>query len=557
MPNIKQLCMGVCVAGAVAGGGSALATAVAQADTGATDSANSAGPSAVSRATRAEGAPAARRPASAAAIDQRRSAAPARAAERRPAASVAKPTASQRASALTLAPSRSAPESAAASALVSTKPRSVAALPPAQESSPATPPHVVVVGIDGVRLDTALSDPTNTNFLRVMNQGITGPTNLIGHTTLSGPAWTTVLTGVWDTKSGVINNIFNARTYDRWPSVYNLIEAHNPAITTAVVAGWSFLTDMAASGAVPADYIDFVQVPGDANGSLTDAKVAANTVDLIGKADPSASTCIFTYLEQVDMVGHQSGGASQEYRDAISRSDTNLGIILDAVEARELETGEDWTVLVVSDHGMTKNVPAVPLLDMYLGHGFQSPAETQAWVIADFAGDSSNDGNLSLGYSIADVTPTILELFDVPMRSDFDGVPIQSTQRVLDSIVVPVNLRQSVNDAIGVLGYPDIPTNLALSTRTVFASVPYFLGKIVESVTASLQSIVDQDIFLISPLVAVAEAVIGFSGNVLVDVTQAVAQVVGFLTGAGTIAPTDPPLSPPSTAVPYPALLSV
>lgn len=540
MTTIKKVCWGVVVAGAVAGGGSAAATAVAHADSTAAD-ATAAGPSASTRsAGRAAASPG----------HQAGNSTRPRSADRKPAAAVAGAAASTRpVTARSSTKARGSVTAPAPAATTSTTTQSAAA---AAEPAAGTPEHVVLIGIDGVRLGTALEDPTNVNYVRVMNQGITGSTNLIGHTTLSGPAWTTVLTGVWDTKSGVINNLFNPRTYDSWPSVYNLIEASRPEVETSVVAGWSFLTDMAATGGFPADNIDLVVFPDDPTLKLSDAQVAANTAELVANTDPLTSSCIFTYFEQVDAAGHAVGGGSQGYRDAISDSNTNLGTVLDAVAARELATGEDWTVLVVSDHGMTTDVPSVPLLDMYLGHGFQSPAETQAWVIADFAGDSANDGKQNLRYSIADVTPTVLELFDVAQRSDFDGVPIQNTPEVLASLVDPVDLKQSVRQAIDMIGYPNIGTNLALSTRTVFASVPYFLSKIVESATGALQSIVDQDIFLISPLAAVTEFVVGFAGDALVGVTQAIAQVVGFLTGAGTIAPTDPPL----TAAAVPALLA-
>lgn len=76
---------------------------------------------------------------------------------------------------------------------------------------------------------------------------------------------------------------------------------------------------------------------------------------------------------------------------------------MDAVAARELATGEDWTVIVTTDHGHQQSVG--------FGHGFQSPNETSSFVIFDLAGDSANDGKQNLNYSTVDVTPTIVNLF--------------------------------------------------------------------------------------------------------------------------------------------------
>jgi len=105
-------------------------------------------------------------------------------------------------------------------------------------------------------------------------------------------------------------------------------------------------------------------------------------------------------------------------------------------------------------------------------------------------------------------------------------------------------------------GYPNIGTDIALGIRTVVASVPYFLDIITNTITGQLQSLVDQQIFLISALAQGAQAVVQLSGDVLVAVTQAVARAVGYLTGAGTISPSDLPLpAPPADSVLVPAQL--
>jgi hypothetical protein len=206
-------------------------------------------------------------------------------------------------------------------------------------------------------------------------------------------------------------------------------------------------------------------------------------------------------------------------------------------------TGEDWTVIVTTDHGHQQSVG--------FGHGFQSPNETSSFVIADIAGDGANDGKQNLNYSTADITPTIINLYGVPLRSDFDGVPLQTKNL---SIVTPADLNQALTDAIGMYGYPNIGTDVALGARTIVASVPYFLGIITDSITAQLQAVVDQQIFLISTLAQGAQFVVQLTGDVLIAVTQAVARAVGHLTGAGTIAPSDPPLpAPPADSVWVPA----
>ena len=565
MKKVTELCLGMAVAGVVAGAGSTVACAVANADSSASDSGSTsvtsdasgtAGPSARTRSrasTARAGALAAPKatggstPAASArtAVVTGLSAASRRSAVAVPAKPAPAPVS------VPALPVPAAPVSPASSVTVSvssvtgrTRSRAASVVAAAAQLADPTQVHVLLIGTDGTNLSKVLADPTNVGFFNLMAESVTGATTLVGHTTISGPSWSTVLTGAWDNKTGVINNIFNPKPYDSWPTVFNLLEYSKPGIDTAVVADWPYINDMARAGGYAADTNIFVaQVNG--NWADTDAAVTADTIDLITNTDEAAPSFIFSYQVQVDEAGHSFGGGSPEYAAAINNVSANIQAIMDAVAARELATGEDWSVIVTTDHGHQQSVG--------FGHGFQSPNETSSFVIADIAGDSANDGKQNLNYSTSDITPTIVNLFGVPLRTDFDGAPLQTKN---SSIVAPVNLKQSLTDAIGMYGYPNIGTDVALGVRTVVASVPYFLGNITDSITSQLQAVVDQQIFLISTLAQGAQFVVQLTGDVLVAVTQAVARAVGYLTGAGTIPPSDPPLpAPPADSVWAPALL--
>lgn len=550
MKKVTELCLGVAVAGVVAGAGSTVACAVANAEPAAADAGNSASPA------KSRGHVTKSRSAVTKNNDGPKSAASTRTADARPAA------ATPRMRAVALIPARPAPVSvprpflpapvAPASAIsvgtaaTSSRARSASVVASAVQIADPPPVHVLLIGTDGTNLSKILANPANTGFFNLMDQAVTGATTLVGHTTISGPSWSTILTGAWDNKTGVINNIFNPKPYDSWPTAINLLEYANPAIATAVVADWHYINDMAEAGGYPADTSIFIAKVND-SWADTDATVTAKTIDLINNTDGATPSFIFSYQDQVDEVGHSYGGGSQEYAEAVTNVSNDIQAIMDAVTAREVATGEDWTVLVTTDHGHQQSVG--------FGHGFQSPNETSSFIIADFAGDSANDGKQNLGYSNADITPTIVSLFGVPLRSDFDGVPMQSDPTVLAGLVAPSNLHQALNDAVGMYGYPNIGIDVALGVRTVFASVPYFAGIIIESVTAQLQAIVDKQIFLISALAQGAQFVVQLTGDALVAVTQVAARAVGQLTGAGTIPPSDPPLPVPSAgSVPLPML---
>jgi hypothetical protein len=606
MKAVKQICLSVAMAGIVAGAGSAVSTAVASADPAAPDSTRSAGTSEnetpdraaspsntrtrgqVSRPAAAQAAKNSDRPGASVATPSAPermapgSATPARSEistpqrrrtvslpDRTPAPSPDAISAPARDAATTTPPPAVRPivTAAAPGAVVPATPAPapvpVPVLPvPAAPVAPASavtvsssvsasrsrsasavasqigdppPTHVLLIGTDGTNLDKVLADPANVGFFDLMAESVTGATSIVGHTTISGPSWTTILTGVWDNKSGVINNIFNPAPYDAWPTVFNLLEAHNPDIDTAVIADWKYINDIGAAGAYPVAADDNVFVPFDTSWEDTDDDVTTATIARINATQAAGSSFIFSYQVAVDEAGHAYGGGSPEYAAAIVNTSENIAAIMAAVDAWETANpGEEWTVIVTTDHGHQQSVG--------FGHGFQSPNETSSFVIFDLEGDEANDGKQNLGYSNADITPTIVNLFGAPPRSDFDGVSLATKT---DSIVDPVDLSQALNDAVDTFGYPNIGTDVALGIRTIFGSIPYFLDGFVTTITGQLQSIVEQDIFLVSALAGAAEFLVQITGDVLVFTTQAIARVVAYLTGAGTIPPTDPPLTPP------------
>ncbi|WP_328350423.1 alkaline phosphatase family protein [Mycobacterium sp. NBC_00419] len=589
MTTIKQVCLGAAIAGVVAGGGSALATAVAYAETPGSDSpGTSQSDSSGGAGASSHSGPAGRSARSAATATRSGSAGgndtkqPAAATQTRsPGASAAQrrttsllrdigttqDQAPESVAALdavpalvrTPAPAAAAPTPAAPVALANVVAFSASATSGRVRSASAVttllaaqPTHVLLIGTDGTNLDKILADPVaNAGFIDLMNQSVTGATSIVGHTTISGPSWTTILTGVWDNKSGVINNLFNPAPYNSWPTVFNLIEYNNSAIDTAVIADWKYINDIGNAGGYKADtntFVDFTNSWAD-----TDAQVVSNTIQMIQNTQAADSTFIFSYQVQVDEAGHAYGGGSPQYAQAVTNVSDNIADIMAAIDAWEADpnnNGEKWTVIVTTDHGHQQS--------QGFGHGFQSPNETSSFVIFDLEGDDANDGKQNLGYTNADITPTIINLFGLPARSDFDGVPLDTKS---NSIVSPVDLVQALNDAVDMYGYPNIGIDLALGVRTVFASIPYFLDGFVTSITAQLQGIVDQDIFLISALAGIAEALVKITGDIVVGTTQALARVVARATGSGVIAPTDPPLPPPPGAAvvptPTPVLLAV
>jgi hypothetical protein len=369
-----------------------------------------------------------------------------------------------------------------------------------------TDQHVLVIGVDGTNLSRILDDPLGTpNFHALMSESTNSAPSIVGHTTISNPSWTAILTGEWGEKTGVINNVFTPWTYDKFPTVFNQLETLDSNIDTMAIADWNVISGIAGAGSAPVDDNVFIaQIEGDTLWAETDDAVGDATVDAIEAADPP--NFLFSYFVGVDENGHMFGGASPEYKAAIQNVDENLGEILQAIET----SGEEWTIIMVTDHGHQPQKG--------FGHGFQSPDETATFVIAN--GPDFKEGFINTDYEIVDTTPTVVALFGGTPKPGSDGVTLMSLS---GSDQDPADLTVALREQLADNHEPDVITNVALSLRTVFATVPYYVYGLRDS------------------LVGVPGGEILFSG--LYIATNVPAQIVALLTGvtgAGIV-----PLLPP------------
>ncbi|MDG4666989.1 alkaline phosphatase family protein [Mycobacterium sp. 236(2023)] len=400
-------------------------------------------------------------------------------------------------------------------------------------------PNVLVIGVDGTNLSRVLAHPElTTNFFKLIQGSTTAASTIVGHTTISNPSWTSILTGAWGEKTGVINNVFTPWTYDKWPTMFTQLETLNPGASTTSIANWNVISAIAASGLGADTIINVPELENDPRWLEADDLVGEYTEAAIAAASADVANLIFSYFVGVDENGHMFGGDSPEYLEALANFDENLGEIMLAVDNWEALTGEQWTIMMVTDHGHQPQKG--------FGHGFQSPDETSTFVIANNP-LLFTEGGVNLKYSIVDVTPTVMHLFGFEPAEDADGVSLTDLD---DSTVLPGDddalLRKALQDAIAMYGYPDIGTNIALSVRTIAATIPYYVDNIVNGITSGLQSLADQDIFLISPLASLAIIPVKIVGDIAYIATNIVAQIVARLTGVegASIFPLERPATP-------------
>ena len=233
-----------------------------------------------------------------------------------------------------------------------------------------TTPKVLLIGIDGVRPDVLAEVPT-PNMDALAASGWYTAEARTTTPSVSGPSWSSMLTGVWPEKHGVTNNDFTGRDYDRWPSFLTRLEDERPQLATFAALDWLPLAELEGGGPVLPATIDMrVVLNGyDLGWAEADAELTGQAVRHLGNADPDA---MFVYLGNPDETSHEHGSIGAEYRDAIALADRHVGMLIEAVRARSGYASEDWLVLVSTDHGRRADG----------GHGGDSPEEMTIFILA-------------------------------------------------------------------------------------------------------------------------------------------------------------------------------
>jgi len=284
----------------------------------------------------------------------------------------------------------------------------LAVLPAAVDAQDTHDPRVLLIGIDGVRVDMlARADTPTLDSLAAA--GFFSDEAQTRVRTVSGPGWSSMLTGVRTEKHGVDSNDFHGNRYSEWPDFLTRIELVQPELGTFAVVDWPPLGTTDSGGPLLSGAIDVkLNFDGEADGyGPADAASVEAAVEHLRTADVHAA---FVYLGDPDVVSHETDSFSQEYRASIERADAQTAELLDAVRSRPGYADEDWLILVSTDHG--RNDAG--------GHGGQSPSETTIFFLA--SGPSVSPGRTDCPPEIVDVAATALAHLGIVVQ-DLDGRP--------------------------------------------------------------------------------------------------------------------------------------
>jgi len=269
-------------------------------------------------------------------------------------------------------------------------------------------PRVLVIGIDGVRVDILARAETPT-LDSLADAGFFSDEAKTRVRTVSGPGWSSMLTGVRTDKHGVDSNNFEGNHYTDWPDFLTRVESERPELGTFAVVDWPPLGTTDSGGPLISDGIDVkLNFDGETDGyGPADVQSVEAAVEHLRSVDVHAA---FVYLGDPDVVSHDTDSFSDEYRASIERADAQTAELLAALQARPGYAAEDWLVLVSTDHG--RNDAG--------GHGGNSPSETTIFFLA--SGPSVDPARTDCPPEIVDVAATALAHLGI-VAEGLDGQP--------------------------------------------------------------------------------------------------------------------------------------
>lgn len=280
---------------------------------------------------------------------------------------------------------------------------------PAAGTAQDRAPKVLLIGIDGIRPDV-LAEVATPNLDALAAAGVFSGSARTRPNTVSGPGWSSMLTGVWMDKHGVTDNTFEGKRYEEFPDFLTRIELLRPELNTLAVLDWAPLGTPIDNGPLVSDLVDVkINLRGDTLGyDVADERSARIAAFWLEHSDVDAA---FVYLGDPDEVSHDTDSIGEPYRHAIAAADRQVGELVAALRRRPTYDQEDWLILSSTDHGRTAEG----------GHGDTSIEELTIYYLA--SGPAAVAHSLLPEPWIVDVATTALAHlgFEIDPAWNLDG----------------------------------------------------------------------------------------------------------------------------------------
>jgi hypothetical protein len=270
-------------------------------------------------------------------------------------------------------------------------------------------------------------------------------------TTISGSGWSSFLTGVhWD-KHQVSSNDFTYENYSEYPHVFTRLKELKPDAVVAECQIWEPIWTGLVEPANP-DYVSHHNYDDYADDYLDDDSSDWLCSDDVAAyaSEPDVDFLVMMYGD-LDGVGHTYGyGADYStYQTMLTKIDTAMGEIIDAIEARPTFEDEDWLILLSADHAGSPD----------LGHGYNIPEHREIPLIIN--GPSVTPGEIWPAPQTVDIVPTAMHHLGVTAKEAWgiDGVVVgfEETQPPTAALNENLIFNGDAEYESGTVGYDGVP----------------------------------------------------------------------------------------------------
>lgn len=257
--------------------------------------------------------------------------------------------------------------------------------------------------------------------------------------TISAVGYTDLLTSTWLNKHNVPGNDNLSPNYN-YPTLFRLAKDQKREVKTAIFSSWTDNRTVLIGEGKPETgkvCIDYVYDGYDLDReSFPDREYDLRIFDIDEHVSECAAQCIreqapdlsWVYLWYTDDAGHLFGNG-ERFDEYVRLADRQVARVWEAVKYRREKFGEDWMVIVTTDHGRT--------LDGH-SHGGQSERERVTWV----ATNKPVNGRMKSGRSaITDIAPSMCRFlgFGIPVdvEREQDGTSFYGKSDIMDMEVHP------------------------------------------------------------------------------------------------------------------------
>jgi hypothetical protein len=234
------------------------------------------------------------------------------------------------------------------------------------------------------------------------------------------------LTGTWANKHNVWGNEIKEPNYNYW-TIFRFLKEARPASKIAIFSTWQdnrtklIGEELSDTGFLKMDFsfdgfeLDTVTYPHDSETQYIqkiDNLVSYEAAYQLKNNGPDLS---WVYLEYTDDMGHRYGDSPQ-LSAAVVLADEQVGRIYESIRFREEKFGEDWMIIITTDHG--RKAPDGK------DHGGQSDRERETWIVTN--AQYLNEYFKNEQPAMVDILPTIVRFMDLDVPNaalrELDGV---------------------------------------------------------------------------------------------------------------------------------------